>query len=348
MEIGIELEYPIAGPNPLEDKSRSSSSLVREINDDINSFFGAESMVTRDPTVGLELVSEPLDPLRARSWYRESIDIIETEYGRPHGPCGLMEGSTAGLHLHVDNFSREQARKLYEFSTEPWLKAFVCSSVVADEAPNYRVFRGNYAEETFDRGRYSVVNCRSERQGHYEWRLVEPVTSDHFDRIVRFLELFRDRGPKKAKRYVMSVIDDEPEVVTSIKRAAEIGVDRLEEPEPEPEPEVSRTPHPATESWYLEVRQDNGMPYIYQVELPEGWCYYVFHSHHDDIFTVEGVDFRDGWVLSATTLNRETDPDIVSRCRDALDEERNGGRRRDTPPKTEAGEYLKDVVKEAL
>lgn len=334
LKIGIEVEYPIADGDPMKNEAKSSSSLYRSVNSD---GWPLRGRATNDPSVGLEVVCDPaLNVDDVPQWYKECIEYIEEEYNEKYAPTGMLHGNTAGLHTHISPLDFEEAELLHEWSSEPWMQVFACSSVCEDEAPYYRVFRDNYCRlnQAVDGGdRYAVVNERSRSRGHYEWRLPEPMTLEHIDHLMNFLKLFK-YDPEKAKEYAMEVLEKEDDI-TSIQRAEAIGVDLSFGDRGG----VTRNAAEQTEGFWDDVLDDESAPYIYRVDIPDEGSFYAFESRRDSSFTVNGVRFDRDTVLRADSLttvgNHTTLYDAVQQTL----ENRNGPR-----PK-EATKYLKDVMK---
>lgn len=333
LKIGLEVEYPLADGHPLKNEAQSSGNIVSHLNDD---GWPLRGRATRDPTVGAEIVSDP--PLKvddAESWYAECIEYIEESYGVQHAPTGMVHNSTAGLHMHISPLTLSEAEKLSEWSSEPWLQVFVCTSICEKEAPHYRVFRDDYCrlQRSVDSGdRYSVVNERSRTRGHYEWRLPEPMTTGHLPYVMEFLKLFK-YDPDKAKEYALEVTEKED--ITSVKRAEAIGAslefDRASG-------EVMRNAHPSSTNFYHDVVDDESCPYIYRVSFPDSdEHYYSFESHRDQEFVIQGVSFNRNTILDAETLSVVGDDEVRRSIERAMSD-------RDGPDPKEATKYLKDVI----
>lgn len=332
LKVGIEVEYPLADGDPMKNEAQSSSSLFSRMNE-----WPLRGRYTNDPSVGLEVVSDPpLDVDDVVSWYSETIDYIESEYNATYAPTGMLHGSTAGLHTHVSPLTRDEAETLHEWSSEPWLQVFVCSSVCETEAPYYRVFRDNYCRlnRSVDGGdRYAVVNERSRTDGHYEWRLPEPMTEENLDRMMEFLKIFK-YSPEKAKEYALEAIEKEDNI-TSIKRADAIGVELAFGDEGE----VTRSAADHARDFWNSVQNDESCPYIYRVITGDGQEYYAFESRRNDYFTIEGVRFNRESVIDTQTMIEVSDNSrAYSEVQEIL-ESRNG------PNPKEATKFLKDVMK---
>lgn len=326
MEVGLEVEYPRASGDRWANRGRDSSNLCNQVRDGRWPLSGRP---TYDGTVGLEVVSDVLDAESAATWYQGVLDFVRDEYMEEYAPCGILtNGNTAGLHMHLSPLDHEQARTLYEWSQEPWMQLFVCSSVSEDEAPTYRVFRSNYCNMTFNSGRYSCMNNRG--GNHWEWRLPEPMGRDHIELVMDFLSLFAE-DMEMAKEFAKEKVE-ESESITSIRRAQTIGEDVLQPVS------VVREPNPTTREFYQEVRESNSMPYIHRVDLDDS-SYYAFHSTLDDTFEVGDVQFDRNTVLDAANLRPIRDGNLQNQVESAIENWQETSRNPETT------QYLKEVLK---
>lgn len=339
IQLGIELEYPRAQSEAtkMTKAGVNSNSLHSTVSDD-SSYLPRHSRVTRDGTVGLELVtSGPIEPETAKRWYRDSVRALEDDYGTPFAPTSMMDDRTsAGLHTHISPLTGEEAQTLYEWSNEPWMQVFVCTGVAEQEAPNYRVFRdtGYCRFNSFNHGRYSAINQRG--GNHYEWRLVEPMLPSHYEKVITFLEKFK-RDREDARTYVLDLLEDPDEEITAIERAKEIGVNLDMDVG-----RVTRSPHSATEEWFNRIRNGDGMPYIYRVSIPDMGDYYLFRSGKTDWFEVEDVEFRRTTILDASDLSRVYDPTVTEQVRQTY---RDHQAQQQEGHKTPATDKLKEIYK---
>lgn len=330
LTIGIELEYP--GRNSTDEKyvtrGRDTCGLQQRYTHP--PFISGHG--TYDGTVGLEVVSDRLDLEDAANWHAEVVDYVEDEYNVEYQPVGLMEnGNTAGMHIHISHLTEQQARDLYEISQTPWAKVLFCSSIANENGEAaWPVFRGGrHCRMQFGGSRYACINHRS--SGHYEWRMPEPVDSDHVEIIARFLRLFEQEADL-AIEYAQEVLDDGDDRITSIKRAESTGMDI------EDIPSISREPVSDSEEFFQTMIDSWALPEIYQVELG-GEHFYRFESEMDAELEVEGIEFETNDVLHADTLevaNQELAED-VSR---AFQRRHNESSR-----ETDATKELKKIVK---
>lgn len=326
MEIGLEIEYPREAGDRWANRGRSSNDLCNHVRDRSWPLSGRP---TYDGTVGLEVVSEILDVEEAAQWYNGVLDYIRDEYGERYAPCGILRnGNTAGLHMHLSPLRHDEARKLFEWSQEPWMQLFVCTSVAENEAPTYRVFRSNYCNMSFNSGRYDCMNNRG--GDHWEWRLPEPMGRDHIEVVMDFLKLFSE-DPETAKEFALEQLE-ENDRITSIRRAQTIGEEVLQPVS------VIREAHPSTQSFYEEVYGSDSMPYIHRVDLDDT-SYYAFHSTLDDTFSVRGVRFDRDTVLDANTLRPVRDPSLQTQVENAIENWQ------ETSQNPETTQYLKEILK---
>lgn len=169
----------------------------------------------------------PLDTLPG--WYRDTYNAFEDCTGRHIEPTGWYDSGTAGLHVHLSPIRHESAWELYELSREPWFQVFAGSSVaryglsgeIVDKYDVTRMHRTSDVKEKLRR-KGSLVGKRG--NGHYEWRLPEPMLPDHFDLLAEFIErFFTDRDEAIAWAY--GLVDAGDNRLTAVRRAREIGPD---------------------------------------------------------------------------------------------------------------------------
>lgn len=330
--IGIEVEYP--GLDPSEDKKFISRGNDTNSLTDIPwpSTIGGRAVY--DGTVGLEVVSDPLDLADAPQWYADVIEHVTEEHNTPYQPVGLMKGgSTAGMHVHLSSLSESQARELYEISQTTWAKVLFCSSIATDDdSATWPVFRGgSYCRMNFGSEHYDCVNSRG--GGRYEWRLPEPMVPEHMEILVKFLRLF-EQSPDAAREYAQEILDDADDRITSIKRAEAVGMDI------DTVPTVTRSPHPESEDFYMAVSDEWAAPEIYRVNHDDG-TFYVFQTRFEGgTFDISGYEFSPNDVLRADTLEPVDDSEYTDDIQRAF-------QRYDTDElrETEATDELKKIVK---
>lgn len=333
LTVGIELEYPIASSydDVMLGRGHDSNDLLHRIDGLPASLDGRAEY---DGTVGLEVVSNRLHLSDIENWYRNVLEYIEDEYGDPYQPVGLMAGgSTAGLHIHLSSLTEQQAQELAEISEEPWMQVLFCSSIANTEGGNvsWPVFRGGrYCQMGFGNGHYTCVNRRGD--GHYEWRMPEPMIPEHLEILEGFLRRF-EQSTDAAIEYAQEILDDGDDRITSIARAENIGMDLegipiIEREQAEEDPE----------NFYSIVEDIWAAPQIYTVEYA-GQTFYAFESQMDGEMEVDGVTFHTNDVLYADSLNSVEEPDLADNVRRALN--RRGESRRET----EATDELKKVLK---
>lgn len=316
----------------LVDRGRTSN----EIQSNVREMPPGLGRPTYDGTVGLEVVSQVLEIEDAANWYRDVVEHVEEEYNAPYQPTGLLSnGSTAGLHMHLSNLTSEQARELYEISQTPWAKVLFCSSIARrDNGVTWPVFRGgSYCRMNTDinGGRYNCVNNRG--NGHYEWRMPEPVTLDHIEVIMNFLGYFH-QDPDIARDYAQEILDNADDRITAIKRAENVGMDI------EGVPRVQRSPATSDpENFYSAVADTWHLPEIYTVVYNDEE-YYLFESDLRGEFNVSGVRFEHDDVLYADSLNPVEEAERREEIENAY-----RSRNSDNIRETEATEELKKIIK---
>ena len=292
-----------------------------------------DAIIGTDGTVGAEVRPEQdfgLRVPRVTRWYRDLLRAGHAD-GYPHEPVGIMADSghsTAGLHLHLSPLTEEQAETLYEWSQEDWMQAFVCTSIVSDGTltPTAQVFRDNYCNlhGGFDDGRYAAVHS-ARGPGHYEWRLPEPMTADHFDLLIEFLDTFYNEGAEPARDMVQSLLDERDERITGVRRVDETGIADIIDG---PQTTVHRSPYYETKAFYNRIQSSSEMPYIYQVYDNEyDQAYYTLRSHqNDDDESFEdpetGLRLTSGLVIDAETLST-VGMDEAQRVNNALSQRHN-------------------------
>lgn len=334
LQIGIELEYPEFNPRSdeyLVSRGRPSNDLQREVSG-LPSFLNGHA--TYDGTVGLEVVSNRLELADMQNWYAEVLEYMRAEYNAEYQPVGLMQGgSTAGTHIHISSISESKARELLEISQTPWAKVLFCSSIASDDqSTTWPVFRGGrYCQMSYGRNHYDCVNSRG--NGHYEWRMPEPMVPEHVEILQKFLRLF-EQSTDAAIEYAQDLLDSGDDRITAIQRAEKVGMDIDEMPA------VRRMPAEADpENFYEMVANDWALPEIYTVEYDDR-TFYVFETDFEGAFEVSGITFEGSDVMYADTL------DVVDD--NALIEEVYGAYQRaqtDDMRETEATKELKKIVK---
>lgn len=236
-DIGIEVEYPIAQSEELRMKKRGriSNDLFEriELEDRDSWYYGGH--VYEDCTIGAEIPSHVMNPDQMALWYKNTLDRVERYYGYPHEPCGVVEGdvgkTTAGLHVHLSTLSEADARWLHNISEESWFQAFICTSVTDDYKNVFRKGGTTLPRSKLSEGestpRTSPVRKVRRSNGHYEWRLPEPMTREHMELFEEFFVQLRDNGTESAENFVRDLMNDADERVTSIARAKEVGVNEV-------------------------------------------------------------------------------------------------------------------------
>ncbi len=342
LRLGPEIEYP--GSQESQTTWTKSGTEIPGMRDRMRERFGSgrrtnigpyQTMFGRDPTVGPEIRPDTGDGIVAREvsdWYATVIHTMEHDFDEPMEPVGLMRSNTAGLHIHLSPLAEETATRLYEWSQEPWMQVFVCSTLVDwnDVSPTTSVVRERHSNYLRFRGRdmrnvtrYNAVHMVGPRSsGHYEWRLPEPMMPDHFELVVEFLRRLYYDSPAEARQFAMDLVTNADERLTAVRRAREIGLvdgtsladgdDLLWT--------TSRTPATDTSGFFAAVRASESAPYIYRVRRGET-DYYLFVSHNDAVWTEpeSGIDCHDGMVIRADDLTSPDDAGVVQEIREAFD-----------------------------
>jgi hypothetical protein len=363
LRLGPEIEYP-GSPESRTTWTKSGREIAG-VRDRVRDRFGTsrrttigphQTMFGSDPTVGPEIRPDTGDGIVAREvseWYDTVVDIMEHDFGEPMEPVGRMESNTAGLHIHLSPLAEETAQRLYEWSQEPWMQVFVCSTLVDwdDPAPTTSVVRDRHSNYLRFRGtdmrnvtRYNAVHMvGSPSSGHYEWRLPEPMMPAHFELVVEFLRRLYNDGPDEARQYAMDLVTNADERLTAVRRAREIGlVDSISlEDGDDLLWTTSRTPSMDTSDFFTAVRSADSAPYIYRVRRGE-MDYYVFVSPNDAVWTEpnSGIDCHDGMVIRADDLT-VPDGSVVQEIWEAFDS-RSSGPTNTPPDESAATELLAD------
>jgi hypothetical protein len=217
-KIGVEVEYPQVMRSKLTERPKKTTDVYESQR---FSLRGAsvirDGHVTYDGTVGIEAVSDPLKPSRAALWWEDTIEDIEHHTGTIYGPCGDIEGSTAGAHIHMSPAAEEDMRWLARESREPWLRAFVCSSVFYEDRTHTKIFRGGgYCNMGYGTAHFKCVNSRG--GDHYEWRLPEPLCQTHVQYVTEFVDKVVQGRTAAAKRYAIRKMKNRPRKITSVRR----------------------------------------------------------------------------------------------------------------------------------
>lgn len=363
LTVGTEIEYPMSelGETTYTQPGRYSNFRA-ELLEYVDEMYGGfpDGEVGRDPTAGIEVRSFPMSPTELSRWFRESIDIISDLY--PYEPTGYADGRSAssfGLHIHISNLSEETARSLYRLSSSAWFQPLVCTSLVhSDSVQTYQVFRDNYCRMSFDASSTSSndVVTRVNNQ-HWEWRLVEPMEPDNFALVMRFLEILKSDGERRAERYARTLVENAHENLTSVKRAKAIGLTERVTDASIGNATIRRTPSPLNEEsmeFWSDVRSEAYSPYIYRVTMEgeehtfNGSEFYAFFSESysdDEEFDAGGIEFTPKTVLHAGSLEPVDDEDTVQAVNEFVIENRTHVEDGDNPTKNEATEALAKAMK---
>lgn len=358
LTVGVEVEYPVSQEHhpTMSRPAFGSFDLHSDLERDFGHRLHNGGEITYDGTVGLEVVSDRLDVDRAAQWYGETL--YEVSKYKSHEPTGSLtgRGSTAGLHIHLSELSPEKARELARISREPFMQVFACTSLTENRTMS--LFRGDnycYIDE-FDSGRYSVVHsCAG--TGHWEWRLPEPMTEEHFALLMEFLSRFKD-DTADAARWVRELVEAGDDRLTSVKRAKAIGIEPTKDDDDDDEPEqpdhnVSRTFSDASgeaADFYHDVERDSHMPYIYRVSDPEGDLYAFYSNNYNpaEQFHVSLpnsiIEFQTDSVLRCKDLE-EASPERREPARDAVEQHR-ASPHSNTVAKSETVSLVESIISE--
>jgi len=342
MPYGTEVEYPqVQNGNDMTtftEPAMGSHNLRGEVRDDYGGNGGwPDGYIGSDPTAGIELRSDQLNADSLAQWYRESI--VELSKYSPHEPCGVSansRASTIGLHLHFSGpgFTTQKARELYEMSAEPWFKLFACSSLARGDEDTYQVFRANYCGMRYsDSPSNDCVNRAEYETDHWEWRMLEPVTPDHFDLVMEFMETLRNDGASEARSFARSLVDDLDPRLTAVKRAQALDiaseVEAFDADEPDQRYQIDRSAVSETSEFFNEVYNASRAPYIYRVRDTEtGAPYYVMYSNNYDMtndFEHAGISYDYNSVLDAESLTL-VPGELANRLREQVQRHRHGNR----------------------
>jgi hypothetical protein len=342
IKYATELEYPTVyedEPATTFTKPAQGSFDVREqVRDEYGYNGWQDGEVGSDPTAGLELRSHTLSASQLKQWYRNAIAEL-SKYER-HEPCGITHGSrasTIGLHLHFSGpgWTRRKAEDLAELSRQPWFKLFACSSITEGPVDSYQVFRDSYCGMRYsDTPSNDAVNRAERGIDHWEWRLLEPVTPDHFDVVIDFMERLREYDIHEARQFARNLVDDRDTVLTAIKRAKAIGIkSKMDMPETDESPlyTIDRSPAGSSGSeahdFFQTAMNESHAPYIYRA-TGGGTSYYVMHtanySSADDPFEINGQEFAHNSVLDTRSLGEVSDQDLRDTLRDEVRSHRSG------------------------
>jgi hypothetical protein len=159
--------------------------------------------------------------------YRESLAALQEQAGVDYNPVGLTRNTTAGLHIHISGMSEADADALYRLSHKPAVQ-LLCGSTIAirDSDGNrtevFAVGRREYSGYcNMDKGTHhnDVVNTRNLADGHYEWRLPEPMDAQHFVLVKQFIGWLDSDGEQAALEFARNMTHSVDERITAIRRA---------------------------------------------------------------------------------------------------------------------------------
>lgn len=368
--VGVEIEYPMSYEP--DTTFRRPGQYSGNIRDEMQRDYGGRreypgGTIDRDGTAGLELTSRAsYDTERLFEWFCDAIAELHNDYAA-YEPCGISGpggGSTFGQHLHISPLTRDEARGLYELSMEPWFRTFACSSVVNSPTEEeqrhntYQVFRRSYCGMSFNDetrgGNQCVTLCEwqdsEHERGHWEWRLLEPITPEHFGIVMRFIELLRQEGPEEAGNYARTFVANACPALTAFRRAEACN---LIEEEDDRNWSLSRVPYEGTdesEELYQDLVQSPFTPYVYQVRCDDESYYGFYSESHDDDYEFPAVHFDEHLsvtdVIDAETLELVDDDETADNVRDYLELRRAEVVDGDGGDKTEETDVLEIAMSE--
>lgn len=375
LHVGTEIEYPkvysSGGSTTWTEPGRYSGDVQSGMQSDYGGRRSYPSgTIDGDPTAGLELTSRAsFDTYGLFQWYRGAIADVHNNYAE-FEPCGVSgnsdSASTFGLHIHISPLSRDEAQQLYDLSCEPWFRTFVCSSVVNSTDPQqqqvdtYQVFRRSYCGMSLDDSTRRSNNCvtkhdelMTEEGDHWEWRIVEPMTPEHFGLVMRFLEILKQEGGEAAAEYARTFVEGGCPALTAIRRAEACGlIENVEEDGIEWT--VSRTPYEGNEAsgeFFEAAWQHQFGPYIYRVDRNDD-AFYVFVSDNlndveDGPYERAGVMYDTSTAINAETLEPVDDDELTEELIQRAEAEiENIDLNEDEPRKTEETEVLEASLQE--
>lgn len=364
--VGTEVEYPATQPEnsstTYKNPARYSGNVYDQVHRDYGRDGWPDATVTSDPTAGLELTSDPMHPDALADWYEEAITQLSTY--SPFEPCGVSgntcAANTIGLHLHMSPFSDDAMRALYEMSKQSWFRIFTCSSLAEGYGTNtYKLFRDNYCSMNFQpdetRSNYCVRKV-DELNNHWEWRLLEPVTTEHFKLVMEFVKKLKE-SPVDAASFARELVNSGDERLTAIKRAKELNItEKLDDEESESNGLLERYDVSREVSWTGDVNGsfmesvyiDSHTPYIYRVHDTDGgmWFFVMYSDNYgpQNTFSNHGVEYGYNSVLRANDVETEVTGQRASELREAVEQFRDNRRTTDETRKTKDTEELIKVL----
>lgn len=237
--IGVEFEYPVGdtpaheGPDLYAERSSGMVGEDWQLNIDGVPDVERDDGDAGHDHVGAEVRSPVFDlhTTQPETWYRASI-IHAEELGYNFAANGRGE-TNFGLHMHLSQLSDEQASALHDMCLEPWMRIFACASLSNDSADPWR--HGGVTSGSIDpqnthswdpqrmtrNGPTSVTYAAGgdrHSDGHYEWRLPEPMMPDHFEMMMHFLRLLSLGEIDEAREYARGAVMDRDSRLTAIQQ----------------------------------------------------------------------------------------------------------------------------------
>jgi hypothetical protein len=233
--VGIELEYPTGDEiSGRPTRSRDLRDGCREQNMDADLPRDAwldENGSTdggANPTgymgsdhTGAEITSGilPLHTGSPEAWYQASINEAEGEYGHPFGASG--RGSTNfGMHNHISSLTEDQVDAIEEMCSNEYARVFFCTSIDHNSLDPWRHGGVRSPESSFRT--YSG-------EGHYEFRLPEPMLPEHFGLLMDFWRTIENDSVEAAIDFARELVHERDERLTAVQQFRELQeTDRLD------------------------------------------------------------------------------------------------------------------------
>lgn len=204
--VGIEFEVPLMGSGPEgAETAAQADRLYSDARDEYNQRWPHGGRVQSEHT-GIEIPSEQLDLHDdPTAWYRSTIQTID-EMGYEFVPTGYGQDQF-GLHHHISQLEREKAEAFEEVAEEPWLKVFCCTSINRNSADPWRHYG------------HRLIPARGRRgQGHYEWRLPEPMEPEQHELVIEFLRTMETVGAEEAIAFAKEKVETFDQRLGAINR----------------------------------------------------------------------------------------------------------------------------------
>lgn len=202
--MGVELEYPVAEPGDLPAPA-TQALRSGELRDSSTTNWVHGGQYQREHT-GIEIPSCRLDIHSAEpeSWYENSVAELEA-LGYPFAASGSGE-TNFGLHNHVSQLSQDQVETMEDEFENEWAKVFWCCSTSPDRVDPWRGGRSHLGFRT------------RAGPGHYEFRMPEPVSTEHFPLLVDFWRILARQDVEAAMGWAREVVYAKDERLTAVNQ----------------------------------------------------------------------------------------------------------------------------------